>query len=653
MRWRHGWARTWHGGSSVSHGGSSKDAAAPLLRVRDLSVAFAQRGGGVAHVLDQVSFDVRRGETLGLVGESGCGKSITLRAILGVEHPGVRVGGEVLFRGEDIAGAARERLNAVRGSEIGIVFQDAGMALSPVLSVGSQLTEILRLKRNLKRSEAVEEAVRLLDRVGIPAPERRINDYPHQLSGGMRQRAMIALALAPRPEILLADEPTTALDVTIQDQVLRLLASLRSEEEMALILVSHDLGVIAQECDSVAVMNAGRVVEYGTVDEILEAPRHAVTREMLAVTHMAASEMSSGESTDAELAVNGVVTRAGDDVVLEIEDLHVTFGGRRTMSEVLRRSVARRLMAVDGISVDVRGSRTLGIVGESGSGKSTLAKALVRLIEPDAGTVRFRGEDILKAGDERLRQVRRMIQLIYQDPASSLNPRMTIADAIAEAARVHELAHTRAQAAARAAELLERVGLSSALASRYPRALSGGQRQRVAIARALACAPEVIVADEITSALDVAIQAQIVDLLDEMRRELGLTVLFISHDLPLVGHVADEVAVMYLGRVVERGPVSEVFDRPAHPYTAALLSAQPSRERRSRKQAAVRGEIPSGFAVPSGCRFRTRCPMATDICKERDPPEVRVSAAHSAWCHFAQRVERPFSTASVSERGVA
>ena len=329
--------------------------------------------------------------------------------------------------------------------------------------------------------------------------------------------------------------------------------------------------------------------------------------------------------------------------LLEISELRLAFRGRRVVREALRGAPAPELVALDGVSASVQRKRTLGIVGESGSGKSTLAKAIVRLIEPDAGSIRFRGREITTASREDLRSVRRLVQLVYQDPSSSLNPRLTIGDAIVEPARVHGLVG-RDGDQRRLSELLEQVGLPQKLASRRPRALSGGQRQRVAIARALATEPEVIIADEITSALDVSIQAQILNLLSEMQQELGLTMIFISHDLPLVGHIADDVAVMYLGRIVEYGPAAEVFARPAHPYTAALLGAQPSRERRSRKRAAVQGEIPSAFAIPTGCRFRTRCPLAQPICGEVDPPRVPVSDSHGSWCHFAPEAGRGSST---------
>jgi oligopeptide transport system ATP-binding protein len=332
-----------------------------------------------------------------------------------------------------------------------------------------------------------------------------------------------------------------------------------------------------------------------------------------------------------------------DSPLLEIGDLRLAFRGRRGIREVLRRAPTPELVALDGVSASVQRERTLGIVGESGSGKSTLAKAIVRLIEPDEGSVRFRGSEITTASREELRSVRRLVQLVYQDPSSSLNPRLTNGEAIIEPARVHGLVGRDGEQQ-RLSDLLEQVGLPRKLASRRPRALSGGQRQRVAIARALATEPEVIIADEITSALDVSVQAQILNLLSDMQRDLGLTMIFISHDLPLVGHIADDVAVMYLGRIVEYGPAGEVFAHPAHPYTAALLGAQPSRDRRSRKRAAVQGEIPSAFAIPTGCRFRTRCPLAQPICGEIDPPRAPVSDSHGSWCHFAPEVRGGGST---------
>jgi oligopeptide/dipeptide ABC transporter ATP-binding protein len=324
------------------------------------------------------------------------------------------------------------------------------------------------------------------------------------------------------------------------------------------------------------------------------------------------------------------------ELALEVDGLRKVFYGHRSLGAVVKRAKRPELVALDGVSVSVRREHSLGVVGESGSGKSTLAKAIVRLLEPDGGVVRFQGEDVTAADHERLRQFRRRVQLIYQDPASSLNPRLTVGEAIIEPARVHNLIPKGGEDR-RLAELLEQVGLPKKMASRRPRALSGGQRQRVAIARAFATEPEVIIADEITSALDVSIQGQILNLLSEMQREFGLTIVFISHDLPLVGHVADEVAVMYLGRIVEYGPAEQVFTHPSHPYTAALLKAQPSRERHDRDRSAVQGEIPSPMNIPSGCRFRTRCPIAAEVCAEVDPPGERVGDDHVAWCHFAGR----------------
>ncbi|GAA2153323.1 ABC transporter ATP-binding protein [Kitasatospora kazusensis] len=520
-----------------------------VLEVRDLHVEFAG-----AEAVAGVGFELAAGETLGIVGESGSGKSTTALALLRMLPAGGRISvGSVLLDGQDLATLPEPALRAVRGRRIAMIFQDPMSSLNPVLTVGRQLDEALRAHGSDGRAKRAARAVELLDLVGIPDAARRLRDHPHQFSGGQRQRVMIALALAGDPDVLVADEPTTALDPTVQQQILRLLERINRERGTALVLISHDLGVIAQTCRRVLVMHQGRVVEHGPTEEVLTRPRHTYTARLLA----AVPRLDEPSSAAAH------ATPAGDPL-LTVSGLRGTYGPRR-----------RPVTALDGVDLVLRPGETLGLVGESGSGKSTLARALVRAHPPTAGDIRYRGEDLAVS-----RAARREIQMVFQDPYSSLNPRMTVGQILAEPLIAHGLGD-RAERSPRVAELLRQVGLDPASADRHPRAFSGGQRQRIGIARALAPRPSVLICDEPVSALDVSVQAQMLDLLAGLQRDLGLAILFIAHDLAVVRQVSHRIAVMHQGRIVETGPADQIVTDPGHPYTAALLAAVPHLTTRS------------------------------------------------------------------------
>ncbi|MFF2658616.1 ABC transporter ATP-binding protein [Kitasatospora sp. NPDC058032] len=517
-----------------------------VLRVTDLTVAFE---GTTA--VDGVGFDLAAGDTLGLVGESGSGKSTTALALLHMLPAGGRItGGSVQLAGQDLAALPESALRAVRGRRIAMVFQDPMSSLNPVLTVGRQLDEALRAHgRNPDKRERATRAVELLDLVGIPDAAGRLRDHPHQFSGGQRQRIMIALALANDAEVLVADEPTTALDPTVQQQILRLLTRINRETGTALVVISHDLGVIAQTCRRLLVMRHGRVVESGATAEVLGSPRHPYTEQLLAaVPRLEAPSAAAANSAP------------GTEPLLTVTGLRKTYGSRR-----------RAVTALDGVDLVLHPGETLGLVGESGSGKSTLARALVQVHAPTGGEIRFRGREFGRGGE---RDARREVQLVFQDPYASLNPRMTAGQIIAEPLIAHGLGD-RAARARRVTELLEQVGLDPDSAERHPRAFSGGQRQRIGIARALAPEPSVLICDEPVSALDVSVQAQVLDLLARLQRELGLALLFIAHDLAVVRQVSHRIAVMHRGRIVETGPADRVVTAPEHPYTTELLAAVP------------------------------------------------------------------------------
>jgi microcin C transport system ATP-binding protein len=529
------------------------DATTPLLSVRDLSVAFRQ-GGRETLAVDRVSFDLAKGETLALVGESGSGKSVTALSIMkllpypSAHHPS----GEIQFNGRELIAMNEREMRRVRGDEITIVFQEPMTSLNPLHTIEKQIGEILLLHRGLTGAAARNRVIELLGQVGIRDPEERLRAYPHQLSGGQRQRVMIAMALANEPDLLIADEPTTALDVTVQAQILGLLKEIQSRCGMAILFITHDLGIVRKIADRVCIMKQGKIVEHGAVAQVFRAPQHPYTCELLAAE-------PKGKAPD---------LNPSGSIVIKTDDLKVWFPIKRG---VLRRTVSH-IKAVDGVSIEVRKGETLGIVGESGSGKTTLGLAILRLISSQ-GPVVFLGEPIHELGFKRMRPHRRDMQIVFQDPYGSLSPRMSIANVIEEGLWVHQPNLTAAEREQKVVRALTDVGLDPATRFRYPHEFSGGQRQRIAVARAIVLEPTFVVLDEPTSALDMLIQAQIVDLLRDLQKRRELTYVFISHDLKVVGALACRVMVMRNGKVVEEGPAGEVFANPKDPYTRALFAA--------------------------------------------------------------------------------
>ncbi|MEQ8858125.1 MAG: dipeptide ABC transporter ATP-binding protein [Pseudomonadales bacterium] len=542
-----------------------------LLSVADLCTTF----GAGAPAVDGVSFEIAPGETFCLVGESGSGKSVTglslLRLLEGTmaQHPR----GSAIFcsprldagRAVDLMQLPELEMRRIRGARIAMIFQEPMTALNPVLTIGEQLMEPLMLHLAMDEAQARARALDVLEQVHMPEPARRLDEYPHRLSGGQRQRVMIAMAMACEPDLLIADEPTTALDVTIQAQILKLMAELQERRNTALLFITHDLSVVAQIADRIAVMQSGRIVETGTRDQVLYRPRHAYTRALLDALPSRMRRRSGVDHAD--------VSR-GDDAILRLENLKVHFPIHRG---VLQRHVDD-VRAVDDVSLAVQRGRVLALVGESGSGKSTLGRAILRLVRSTGGRVLYRDTDLLSLSARQMLRFRRELQVVFQDPQSSLNPRLTVATTLTEPMAVHGIGNSHADRLKRAAAMLERVGLEPRMLHRFPHEFSGGQRQRIGIARALVLNPTFIVCDEVTSALDVSVQARVLALLDELRGEFNLTYLFITHNIDVVRYFADEVAVMHRGRVVEQGSVDQVCNRPAHDYTRELLAAVPQFE---------------------------------------------------------------------------
>jgi microcin C transport system ATP-binding protein len=525
----------------------------PLLDIRDLSVAF-RHDTGTSLAVDRISFAIRRGECVALVGESGSGKSVSALSVLRLlpyptaSHPS----GSILFKGRDLLAMREHEIRAIRGNDISIVFQEPMTSLNPLHTVSAQIGEILALHDGPRGERAQARIVELLRQVGIPDPETRLGSYPHQLSGGQRQRVMIAMALANEPDLLIADEPTTALDVTVQAQILKLLADTRARLGMSMLFITHDLGIVRRIADVVCVMNNGKIVESGPVEQVFTAPKHPYTRALLA----------------AEPKPDPAPPRPTEPVVMETEDLKVWFPIKRGF---LRRTVGQ-IKAVDGVSISIRKGETLGVVGESGSGKTTLGLALLRLIS-STGPIVFLGSNIQGLRFEQLRPFRRDMQIVFQDPYGALSPRMSIGDIVAEGLTVHQPQLDRAAREARVIAALEEVGLDPQTRFRYPHEFSGGQRQRISIARAVVLEPNFVVLDEPTSALDMLFQAQMVDLLRDLQRRRDLTYLFISHDLRVVASLASHLIVMRDGKVVEEGAAAELFKSPKTDYTRALFAA--------------------------------------------------------------------------------
>ena len=527
-----------------------------VLAVEDLHVEFRVPAQTV-HAVRGVSLALQAGQTLAILGESGSGKSVSALAMMGmIEPPGYVTAGSVSVQGRDLLSMDPSQRRALRGTQIAMIFQDALSALNPVRKVGWQIAEMFRAHRGYGRRTAHAHAVELMERVGIDNASLRANDYPHQLSGGMRQRVLIAIAIALEPDVLIADEPTTALDVTVQAQILALLKDLQRASGMGVVFVTHDIGVVRQVADRVAVMQAGRIVETGDTDRVLDASTHPYTQTLVTARASGQAEQMAPADSAAPM--------------VEVEGLVKQYAVRRG---VLQRQV-HTIDAVDSVSFRLQPGQTLGIVGESGCGKSTLARSLVGLETPTTGHVRYRGQALSTLSLRELNRVRRKVQMVFQDPYASLNPRMQVRDLITEPLRIHTPAK-RPVRESRLRDLLDRVGLATSLAERYPHQLSGGQRQRVGIARALALEPEVLILDEPVSALDVPVQAQIVNLLQELQDALGYTYVFIAHDLKVVQDISDELAVMYQGRFVEYGRAARIYNAPAHPYTQTLLAAAP------------------------------------------------------------------------------
>ena len=664
----------------------------PLLSVDNLHTEFRTEGGTV-HAVNGVNFDLAPGESLAIVGESGSGKSVTMQSIMGLipSPPGRVTQGCAVFRGQDLLALSEEEKRKIRGKDIAMIFQDPMSSLNPVLTVGTQLTEGLIEHRGLSKTEARQKASEMLSMVGLSDPGSRMNDHPHEFSGGQLQRICIAMALVCDPSLLIADEPTTALDVTIQAQIVELINDLQKQLGMAIIWISHDLSLVAGLADRVAVMYGGNLVEYATVEKLFSEPAHPYTRGLLRsiprlkdqdaalvaikgappnlmqppklcafaprcayatdaclaekpqLAHVSEGQKAAcfeiGNIDDAKLDKDALRRSPAEtgDIILSVRNLKKYFPIRRG---VFKRTVGH-VRALDDVSFDVYQGETLGFVGESGCGKSTTGRVVLGLLEATEGEVVFDGRPASELTAEGRQEKRRDMQMVFQNPYGALNPRLTLGRIISEGLRAHGIGNAASQAA-RVDELLELVGLKTSWKSRFPHELSGGQRQRVGIARALATEPKFIIADEPISALDVSIQAQVVNLMEDLKQKLGLTYLFIGHDLSMMRHISDRIAVMYLGRIVEIGTTQMVFDQTKHPYTMALMSAIPEPDPAlggTSGRIVLQGGVPSPANPPSGCHFHHRCRFATDLCKSQTPVLQGHAGSHQVACHHADALK--------------
>ena len=650
-----------------------------------------------AHVVDDISFSIKQGETFVLLGESGCGKSVTALSLMRLLPDGMRIAsGSVRLGAENILALPERDMRAVRGGRMAMIFQEPGLSLNPVMTVGAQIAEALALHQDMHGAEISARCIGLLEQVGISDAPHRVHEYPFQLSGGMKQRVMIAMALAGQPELLIADEPTTALDVTIQAQVLQLLRDTQAMHGMALLLITHDLGVVAQMAHQVAVMYAGHIVEQASREQLFSRPAHPYTQKLLAAlpraghndqplaaipgnvpplgaapagcrfaprcdhawalcheqapgwTPLAAGQgvrchLYAADAAGEKLKVNGEREKQPSPIfvgemspithhpsLLEVTDLKVHFPIRKG---ILQRT-AGYVKAVDGVSLEIPAGRTLALVGESGCGKTSVGKALLQLVQPTAGSVCFAGNELVGLNARQLRAQRAGMQMVFQDPYASLNPKMRVAEILQEGMDALAIGRGSAERQRRIDELLDQVGLEKAAKWRYPHEFSGGQRQRIAIARALAVNPKLLICDEPTSALDVSVQAQILNLLKSLQQELNLSYLFISHNLAVVEYLAHEICVMYLGRIVEHGTVAEVMHNAQHPYTRALLSAAPKIDALGMEVIRLDGEMPSAIHPPQGCHFHPRCPQGMAACRTVYPDATRITTSHRVHCHL-------------------
>jgi peptide/nickel transport system ATP-binding protein len=648
-----------------------------------------------ARIVDDISFSIRAGETYALLGESGCGKSMTALSLLRLLPDGVeRAGGAAHLGGVELFSLREREMREVRGGTTAMIFQEPGLSLNPVMTVGEQIAEVLELHQGMSSKAARQRCEQLLDQVGIPDAPRRASEYPMQLSGGMKQRVMIAMALAGQPRLLVADEPTTALDVTMQAQVLQLLRDTQSASGMSLLLITHDLGVVAEMAHQVGVMYAGQIVEQASRAQLLARPLHPYTQKLFAALPDTArqnqplaaipgsvpplgsimrgcrfaarcdqawtlcSEQTpvwtaledDGQGVRCHLYENPGLRTEGlvpspqssalspqpsvlgskPSVLLQVSDLKVHFPIRKG---ILQRVVGQ-VKAVDDVSLEIPQGRTLALVGESGCGKTTLGKALLQLIPSTAGSVKFSGCELIGLAAYELRAQRAKMQMVFQDPYASLNPKMRVAEILEEGMAALSIKSNSTARQTHIDTLLDQVGLARTSKWRYPHEFSGGQRQRIAIARALAVSPQLLICDEPTSALDVSVQAQILNLLKSLQDELNLSYLFITHNLAVVEYLAQEVCVMYLGRIVERGTTTEVLRAPRHPYTQALLSAVPRIDGQGLERIRLKGDLPSPADPPPGCHFAPRCSYAMEQCRRDYPPVTKITASHSANCYL-------------------